>query len=91
MKKLNIAGAILPSVIDYANNHGHGSKKVFCTKKEQFIAWLQVFSERVGDFMPDEECIVLPYPKFEGVYLEYKQEMDRRDEESCQYSYCCRM
>ena len=25
--------------------------------------------------MPNEECIVFPYPKFEGVHLEYKTEM----------------
>ena len=43
-------------------------------KKENFIAWLKVFAEKVGDCMPDEEAIILPYPKFEGVCLEYKQE-----------------
>jgi len=91
VKKLNTPDASLASVMDYASNDGHGSKKSVAPKKEQFVAWLQVFSERVGDFMPDEECIVLPYPKFEGVYLEYKQEMDRRNEESCHYSYCCRI
>ena len=58
-------------------------------KKENFIAWLKVFAEKVGDCMPDEEAIILPYPKFEGVCLEYKQEKARQKEDYCHYSYSC--
>jgi hypothetical protein len=41
--------------------------------------------------MPNEECIVLPYPKFEGVFIEYNQEMHNRNEAACHYSYACRI
>ena len=62
-------------------------------KKEQFIAWfnLQGFAECVVDFMSNEECIVLPYSKFEGVFLVYRQDMERRKENRCQSSYACRI
>ena len=62
-------------------------------KKENFIAWLKVFAEKVGDYdyMPDQasEAIILPYLKFEGVYLEYKQEKAHQKEDYCHYSYSC--
>ena len=34
--------------------------------KEKFMGWLRVFARSVGDYMPDEDYIVLPYAKFEG-------------------------
>ena len=68
------------------------TQNVSSPKKDEFIAWLQGYASSVGDFMPDEECVVLPYPKFEGVWLEYKQEKTNRDEHNwlC-YSYACRI
>ena len=46
-------------------------------KKENFIAWLKVFAEKVGDYMPDEEAIILPYQNLKEFY--------------CHYSYGCRI
>jgi hypothetical protein len=60
-------------------------------KKDVFITWLHSFGETVGDYMPDENAVVLPYPKFEGVFLEYEMEMQRRQESSICYSYACRI
>ena len=92
VKKMNRQHASLGSVMDYVENDGHSCRASVAPKKEHFVAWLNSFSERVGDFMPNEECIVLPYPKFEGVYLEYKQEMEKRDDNClCHYSYACRI
>ena len=78
-------------MMDYANNDGNTSRASASPKKEHFIAWLKTFSEKVGDYMPNEECIVLPYPKFEGVFMEYNQEMHNRNEAACHYSYACRI
>ena len=78
--------------MEYVENDGHSSRAPVAPEKENFIAWLNSFSERVGDFMPHEDFIVLPHPKFEGVFLEYKQEMEKRDDSSlCHYSYACRI
>ena len=86
-----------------ANNHGVTAASIddfvsvprknnSSTKKDDFIAWLTEYASSVGDYMPDEESIVLPYPKFEGVRLEYKQEKSRRQENDwlC-YSYARRI
>ena len=64
--------------MDYVENDGHLCRASVAPKKEHFIAELNSFSERVGDFVQNEECIVLPYPKFEGAFLEYNQEMEKR-------------
>ena len=77
--------------MDYAQTDGNSYKNEQSPKKDHFIAWLQHFAETVGDYMPTEQAIVLPYPKFEGVHLEYKQEMQRRNEAHCCYSYACRL
>ena len=67
-------------------------QNVSSPKKDEFIAWLQRYASSVGDYMPDEECVVLPYPKFEGVWLEYKQEKSNREEQNwLSYSYACRI
>ena len=58
-------------------------------KNISFVA--HKFTHTVGDHMPDENATVLPYGKFEGVWSEYKVEMDRRNEEWCCYSYACRI
>ena len=60
-------------------------------KKEQFVSWLTDYATTVGDYMPNEVAVVLPYSKFEGVWMEYKFEMQRRDESWCCYSYACRI
>ena len=86
-----------------ANNHGVTAASIDyfvsvprknnrSTKKDDFIAWLTEYASSVGDYMPDEESIVLPYPNFKGVWLEYKQEKSRRQENDwlC-YSYACRI
>jgi hypothetical protein len=61
-----------------ANNHGVTAASIdnfvsvlrknnSSTNKDDFIAWLTEYASSVGDYMPDKESIVLPYPKFEGV------------------------
>ena len=42
----------------------HEYKNEQSPKKDNFmiIAWLQHFAETVGDYMPTEQAIVLPYP-----------------------------
>jgi len=78
LKKMNRQHASLGSMMDYVENDGHLCRASVAPKKEHFIAGLNSFSERVGDFMRNEECIVLPYPKFEGAFLEYNQQMEKR-------------
>ena len=73
IKKMNRQHASLGSLgsmMDYVENDGHLCTASVAPKKEHFIAELNSFSERVGDFIPNEECIVLPYLKFEGAFLE---------------------
>ena len=89
--KLKKSPVSLGGVVDYAQTDGNSYKNEQSPKKDHFIAWLQHFAETVGDYMPTEQAIVLPYPKFEGVHLEYKQEMQRRNEAHCCYSYACRL
>ena len=36
-------------------------------KKEQFVSWLTDYATTVGDYMPNEGAVFLPYSKFEGV------------------------
>ena len=86
--KLDVKGATLASVMNVSSNDSQ-SQINNAPKKENFIAWLKVFAEKLGDYMPDEEAIILPYLKFEGVYLEYKQEKARQKEDYCHYSYSC--
>ena len=90
-KKFKETNSSCGSVLEFTQNDGKSFQNQSSPQKKHFIAWLQVFSEKVGDYMPDETATVLPYPKFEGVYLEYKQEMEKRMEEHCCYSYACRI
>ena len=60
--ELNVKGATLASVMDVSSNDSQ-SRINNAPKKENFIAWLSVFAEKVGDYMPDEEAIILPSPK----------------------------
>ena len=66
-KKLKETNSSLGSVFEFTQNDGKSFRNQSSPKKEHFIAWLQVFSEKVGDYMPDETATVLPlsYPKFE--------------------------
>ena len=58
-------------------------------KKEQFVSWLTDYVTTVGDYMPNEVAVVLPFSKFEGVWMEYKFEMQQHNESWCCYSYAC--
>ena len=51
---------------------------------------MNTFAEKVWDYVPHEECIVLPYRSLR-VFMEFNQEMERRGEASCLYSYACRI
>ena len=81
-------GSTIGSINDYMEATQRQSTQ---PKKEHFLAWLRNYAHTVGDHMPDENATVLPYGKFEGVWSEYKVEMDRRNEEWCCYSYACRI
>ena len=52
------------------------AKKTECAPlRDQITAWLKRFSKQVGDRMPAEEVIVLPYRELNAIYTEYADDM----------------
>ena len=60
-------------------------------KREGFVGYVKKFAKSNGDYMPHEDAIVLPYAKFEGVFLEYQAEWRRRGWEPCHYSWAVKI
>lgn len=83
--------ARLQTLMETIYSDGNSYRSTTAPKKENFLAWLDNFAKSVGDYMPNEEALVLPYAKFEGVFGEYKMEMLNRKELPCHYSYACRI
>jgi hypothetical protein len=44
-------------------------------KRDQISAWLRMFSKAVGDKMPHEDVLVLPYRQINAIYEEYEDDM----------------
>ena len=66
-------GATFGSLDDYISNNRKESQKPL---RDGFVSWCINYSETVGDDMPNETAVVLPYAKIEGVFEEYVYRQD---------------
>ena len=64
-----------------------GNKHTDGILRDQITAWLEIFAKHVGDKMPHEKMIVLPYREISAVYEEYVDDMNVIKENAASQSY----
>ena len=77
----------LHAVANEKEHKNSGNKHTYGILRDQITAWLEIFAKHVGDKMPHEKMIVLPYREISAVYEEYVDDMNVIKENAASQSY----